>query len=235
MAQVCHLVTSPSLNDSGIDGMAHKLTPDELEKKRIRDRRSQHAMRERTKGTISELQAQVLAFQEREKLLCEENESLRDENENLKLRLQNSPAVGRMPTLGDLMASSGVFEVLCNDPISPVDIPQSRVGAHEAIPLNCPPTCLSDRMLEDFVQMQRFELNQKQESSPSPVQKPDISGLLDNRTSARSSLDEQPRSVSTVVSDILRSFSEIDTLPRRIAALYLMHKMLNVSLTLCTR
>ncbi|KAH8670335.1 hypothetical protein BGZ60DRAFT_527808 [Tricladium varicosporioides] len=108
----------------------------------------------------------------------------------------------------------------------------------EAIPMTCPPTCLSDRILQNYIEARRAGINTFTRAGAGlekemgelgmeeehPAWLPDINALLAPNT-PEPGVDG--RSVSTVVSDILLSYHEINTLPRKVAVLYIMYKLLN--------
>ncbi|PVH97919.1 hypothetical protein DM02DRAFT_657820 [Periconia macrospinosa] len=183
-----------------------------LERKRARDRKSQKAMRERTKWNIQSLTHQVeqltqaLSIETREKnelynrflAVSEENEHLRVQKAALQLRL-----LGNGHTPPDSASSP--------NPLPP----------YETIPLNVAPTCMSDQILQTFVES-RWEAHAMQSAGRIPTYPdvPDLTALLDGRPNRV--VDE----TSSVVGDIVRSYSEIDTLPKQVAVLYIMYSLM---------
>lgn len=174
-------------------------------------------MRERTKWNIQCLTEQVqhlthaLEIESREKselynrflAISEENDHLRVQKAALQLRL-----------LGN-----GQDE---GDATSPV-VPPGTLMPYEAIPLNTSPTCMSDQILQTFVESRweayAFQTAGRIESYPD---KPDLSALFDGRPNR--SVDE----TGAVVGDIVRSYTEIDTLPKQVAVHYVMSTLMKV-------
>lgn len=204
--------TSPSDTTSPASGSRTAQDFENLEKKRARDRKSQKAMRERTKWNIQCLTSQVehltraLETETREKndlynrflAVSEENDHLRVQKAALQLRLLGN---GQTPPDG---ASS-----------------PTTIAPYERIPLNTAPSCMSDQILQTFVESRweayAFQTAGRIESYPD---KPDLSALFDGRPNRN--VDE----TSSVVGDIVRSYTEIDTLPKKVAVHYLMSTLL---------
>ncbi|PSN69816.1 hypothetical protein BS50DRAFT_631785 [Corynespora cassiicola Philippines] len=204
--------TSPSDTTSPASTSTKNPDFDNLEKKRARDRKSQRAMRERTKWNIQCLTEQVnhltraLEVESREKTelynrflaVSEENDHLRVQKAALQLRLLGN---GQEPPDGTS--------------------PPAALAPHESIPLNTSPTCMSDQILQTFVESRweayAFQTAGRVESYPD---KPDLSALFDGRPNR--SVDE----TSAVVGDIVRSYKEIDTLPRQISVHYIMSTLM---------
>ncbi|KAF2476716.1 uncharacterized protein BDR25DRAFT_375783 [Lindgomyces ingoldianus] len=208
--------TSPSDTTSPATTSTQNPDYENLERKRARDRKSQRAMRERTKWNIQCLSEQVnhltraLEIETREKsdlynrflAVSEENDHLRVQKAALQLRL-----------LGNGQEQDG-------------SSPMALLGAmlpYEAIPLNTTPTCMSDQILQTFVESRweayAFQTSGRIESYPD---KPDLSALFDGRPNRR--VDE----TSAVVGDIVRSYTEIDTLPKQVAVHYVMSTLMKV-------
>jgi hypothetical protein len=232
--------------------MAHNLSPEDLARKRVRDRKSQNAMRERTKFCILDLQQQVAnlqnalanqtaAFQERDQSSLEQIKRLEAANERLKQKLEESRYVGSELCLENFMfpVSDSVLsgmpmprpvpdgnggELVMQSDLVVGSSPQSGYRAFELVPLNCASTCLSDRILQNYIETRRGGSDDTMSEQPAYL--PDINALLTPHATGPS---QDNRSISTVVSDILLSYHEIDTLPRKVAALYVMYKLLNVS------
>lgn len=203
--------TSPSDTTSPASTSRTAQEYENLERKRARDRKSQRAMRERTKWNIQCLTQQVehltqaLEAETREKndiynrflAVSEENDHLRVQKAALQLRLLGN---GQSPP----------------DSSSP-----PILAPHEAIPLNTSPTCMSDQILQTFVESRweayAFQTAGHIESYP---EKPDLSALFDGRPNR--SVDE----TSAIVGDIIRSYHEIDTLPKQVAVHYVMSTLM---------
>jgi regulator of replication initiation timing len=168
-------------------------------------------MRERTKWNIQLLTQQVdqlthaleTTTQQKNDLynrflaVSEENDHLRVQKAALQLRLLGN---GRSPSEHEA---------------SPT------VAPYEAIPLNTSPTTMSDQILQTFVES-RWESYALQTAGriESYPEKPDLSALFDGRPNR--SVDE----TSAVVGDIVRSFKEIDTLPKQVAVHYIMSTLM---------
>ncbi|OCL10036.1 hypothetical protein AOQ84DRAFT_316049 [Glonium stellatum] len=133
--------------------------------------------------------------------VSEENDHLRVQKAALQLRL-----LGNGEDDGVLLSS---------------DTARRSVPPHEAIPLNTAPTCMSDQILQTFVETRwechTFGTARMVEAYP---EKPDLSALFDGRPNR--SVDD----TSAVVGDIVRSYTEIDTLPKQVAVHYVMSNLL---------
>jgi regulator of replication initiation timing len=170
-------------------------------------------MRERTKWNTQLLTQQVdqlthaleTTTQQKNELynrflsVSEENDHLRVQKAALQLRL-----------LGNGLSSSEHSAS-----------PTATIAPYEAIPLNTSPTTMSDQILQTFVESRweayAFQTAGRIESYP---EKPDLSALFDGRPNR--SVDE----TSAVVGDIVRSFKEIDTLPKQVAVHYVMSTLM---------
>jgi len=170
-------------------------------------------MRERTKWNIQLLTQQVdqlttalqSTTQQKNDLynrflaISEENDHLRVQKAALQLRLLGN---GQSPS------EHGAS-------------PTTAIAPYEAIPLNTSPTTMSDQILQTFVESRweayAFQTAGRIESYP---EKPDLSALFDGRPNR--SVDE----TSAVVGDIVRSFREIDTLPKQVAVHYIMSTLM---------
>ena len=170
-------------------------------------------MRDRTKWNIQVLTQQVdqlthaleATTQQKNDLynrfltVSEENDHLRVQKAALQLRLLGN---GQSPSDSDAS-------------------PTATLAPYEAIPLNTSPTTMSDQILQTFVQSRweayAFRTAGRVESYP---EKPDLSALFDGRPNR--SVDE----TSAVVGDIVRSFKEIDTLPKQVAVHYIMSTLM---------
>jgi hypothetical protein len=133
--------------------------------------------------------------------MSEENDHLRVQKAALQLRLLgNGQENGEE---GNGTDTAGILE------------------SHEAIPLNTSPTCMSDQILQTYIES-RWEAYAFQTSSHVPTypDKPDLSALFDGRPNR--SVDE----TGAVVGDIVRSYTEIDTLPKQVAVHYVMSTLM---------
>jgi hypothetical protein len=260
-----------------------------LQRKRALDRKSQNAMRERTRLRIQLLEQQLASCGETICRLRERNEYLETENHRLvekcalverrreeqwqsgyvppasgktalcqlykfpclryssvKERISLTPvhdqiASNNCQTLssnsGGLSDSTNLATTMVSNIItpprtsSPLDVltlptimeqllaPQEL---YQALPCNSNPVCLSDEILHGFITAQLSPLAPNSDSCSS-CQQPNIAPLFMPET--KTHLDP----VSQVVTDILRCFTEIATLPEQVAGLYLMFRLLNVS------
>jgi hypothetical protein len=195
--------------------------PRDFEKKRARDRRSQQAMRDRTQGTIQNLSDQVRflarSLEERTRevgILSSRLGVLSTENEHLRIQ---------MATL-QLEAERGEEDeenVLLRSPASSV----SFRHPWEMPTLNSTPNCIADQLLLDFIHFRRqrnaLVFKRHAEKATSYIFKPDINSLLDKQRK----VDDE---ISKVASDVVWSYSEIETLPKQIAVHHLMSVLLNV-------
>lgn len=180
----------------------------ELQRKRARDRRSQQAMRERTKSTVINLTQEVgtlsRALEERSSEISrlkiqvaeleETNEQLSQQNAALRLTRKDVavlPMVHRLPLWA---------------------IP----------PVNDRPSCLTDELLQGLRDAKR----QTRGLVASCPLEHDVGSLLlkDQRT------DDE---ISNVVGDVVRSYAEIDSLPDQVAIHWLMSVLLKVGQEVC--
>lgn len=177
---------------------------DELQKKRARDRKSQQAMRDRTKWQLQTLQEQVRyltqvvgekdelngGLHNRLRLLEVEAEQLRDQNAALRLRLMRQ---------------------------SPAETDSDAIPRWQIPPSNIPPTCMADQIIQNFINSGRSG-DGVPATSPGGhiavfVDKPNLCALLDKDQRAEDIL-------SNIVSDILLAYKEIATLPKQVAAFH---------------
>lgn len=168
-------------------------------------------MRERTKWNIQCLTQQV----EQLKQLLETE--TRQKNEYYERWL----AVSEEKEHLRVQKAALQIQLLGNGQSPPGDSSPSDMAPHEAIPLNTSPTCMSDQILQTFVESKweayAFQRSDRIESYPD---KPDLSALFDARPCRK--VDE----TSSIVGDIIRSYTEIDTLPKQIAVHYIMSSLL---------
>ncbi|ORY09227.1 hypothetical protein BCR34DRAFT_376067 [Clohesyomyces aquaticus] len=232
--------TSPSDTTSPATAASTNSHPQDyenLERKRARDRKSQRAMRERTKWNMQCLSEQVaqltraldISTREKDELynrflaISEENDHLRVQKAALQLRLLGN---GQGPA--GAVGVEGVGVGVGVGDAAGLGIP--ALEAHESIPLNTCPTTMSDQILQTFVESRweayAFEgidvhrtgdIGRRIEAYPD---KPDLSALFDGRPNRR--VDE----TSAVVGDIVRSYTEIDTLPKQVAVHYVMSTLM---------
>ena len=218
-------------NESGAHaemGQTHKDL--ELQRKRARDRKSQQAMRDRTKWTIHSLTEQVgvltssldqrihdfHALEARVRQLEGENAQLRAQNAALQLSL-----LGRG---GDADASAGSPSGVSQGH-SPGSVNNLSSPLWELVPNNTPPSCLADEILQNFVNKTRtggllMPMMPAEKAKRFPL-KPNLCSLL----------DEKHRSedlISNVVADIVRAYTEIQGLPRQVAVFFNMTLLIKV-------
>jgi hypothetical protein len=197
----------------------------------------------------STLASQTAAFQDLLQSSSSQAAALRAENQRLKNQLEESRYVG-----SDMCLENFRFprsdSVLSELPM-PRPLPQlqereqaqmilsggassrknDEIPIYLRLPVNCAPICLSDRILQSYVQARRNgtkDITTQVMTEDQPAWLPDINALLTPQA-PKPSIDNH--SVSTVVSDILLSYHEINTLPRKVAVLYIMYKLLNVRIT----
>jgi hypothetical protein len=197
----------------------------------------------------STLASQTATFQDLLQSSSSQAAALRAENQRLKNQLEESKYVG-----SDMCLENFRFprsdSVLSELPM-PRPLPQlqereqaqmilsggtssrknDEIPIYLRLPVNCAPICLSDRILQSYVQARRNgtkDITTQVMTEDQPAWLPDINALLTPQA-PKPSIDNH--SVSTVVSDILLSYHEINTLPRKVAVLYIMYKLLNVRIT----
>lgn len=208
----CRKTSSSSPSGQGnTDG-----TEDYLARKRARDRKSQRAMRDRTQWKIKELEAQVAYLVDRGATI----ESLLQTttNENVTLKAER---VSLTHQLDDLRFAATTD--LCLDKPG-LPIPTAHLDVWEQVPWNTPPTCVSDQILYGYIETQRSKMIESPRLFPDT--EPDLSRLL------LPAIAGHPKSLSTIIADIVLSYKEVDTLPMKIGGLYLIFKMLNVGFIL---
>ncbi|KPM41135.1 hypothetical protein AK830_g5382 [Neonectria ditissima] len=191
----------------------------ELLRKRARDRKSQQAMRDRNRWTIQSLSDQVAglsaALEDRARALDVVGARLAFlETENAHLRAQNAALQL------SLMGREGL------DARSPGVV--SSVGSvgpapWEMHPQNTRPGCLADQILQGFVDAIRAErvlvpASPGERAARFPL-RPNLCSLLDQ---SHSSDDD----ISNVVADVLRTYREIEGLPKQVAVFYIMATLL---------
>lgn len=235
----------------------------ELQRKRARDRKSQQAMRDRTKWTIFNLNEQVAFLTQmlsdrardvnllnsRMRMLETENSQLRAQNAALQLSLMgsqprgvdlsNDPAAaaaataaasaaaaasalaggapGTSNSIGSAVSPAGDGSSISGRSGSVATLPEVIKKPWEIPPVDGPPTCLSDQILQGFI---TSKVHQRSVDGALAFNfKPNLCSLLekDRRTSD---------AISDIVGDIVRSYFEIDTLPKQVAVFYIMCSLL---------
>jgi hypothetical protein len=217
-----------------------------LARKRARDRKAQRAMRDRTKGEISDLRNQlnqtneIMALRQAslsQELACcvGENASLRREMEDLRQRYMSSSLRSKFKwyAMDSLCLDASALSNWCSHfgPVSREqtanirDSTRSGVGStvqadHLQFPMHSSPACASDRIMLPFIQQMRSWYQQHER--PESVSQ-------SSRASAQSCAATIQSAISKVAVDILSTYAEIDTLPKKMAALYMIVLVLNVS------
>ena len=218
--------TTAATVQNGDDSSNSGISPRELEiqRKRARDRKSQQAMRDRNKWTIQTLSDQVAclssALEERTRALAVLETKLGYlESENSQLRTQN--AALQLSLLGRENEDDGKSPGVVS--------PASSFGTPlwELRPKNTPANCMADQILQGFVDTMRTK-GAIHPSSPGTR-----AARFQLRPNLCSLLDETNRSddeISNVVADVLRTYREIESLPRQVAVFYVMATLLKVDI-----
>jgi hypothetical protein len=206
----------------GSSSLSTQRTLQSLERKRARDRRNQQAVRDRTRDTVQKLTDQVEVL---ELSLAERNRevaslSLRLEvlgSENAHLQIQ----IAALDT-GAIGKKASEENANTQDPTSLMTPRQ----AWEIAPFNNAPNCIADQIWLSFINLKRqrnvfVSKNHSAKAAPY-IFKPDITSLFDRQ---RTGDDE----ISKVASDMVKSYSEIGSMPMQIAIHYIMSLLLNVS------
>jgi hypothetical protein len=153
------------------------------------------------------LQAEIAMLKSKIQAIESENEAMRMQKAALQLRLLGQG--------GDARASSNARPML----------PTPRLlEPFERIPVNVVPTCIADMIFQTFAEARWSGKILGTESMGDAVypEKPDPSVLFDDTTAKES----EP--TSQVVGDIVRSYTEIDTLPKQVAVHYIISQLLKV-------
>jgi hypothetical protein len=174
-------------------------------------------MRDRNRWTIQNLTEHVAfltqSVEERMRDIAMLNARLQVlEGENEHLRVEN--AALRL----SMMSEEG----------SPVPSPHPLAALYppwETPPNNTPPTCLADQILQTFVESRRRGSIGSAERAAAYPSIPNLCSLLDKNQRTE---DE----TSNVVCDIVRSYIEIETLPKQVAVHYVMSTLLKVYIIL---
>lgn len=202
----------------------------ELQRKRARDRRSQQAMRDRTKWTIQTLSEQaaalstaldqrareVAALEAKVGCLEAENAQLRTQNAALQLSL-----MGRKK--GDNDGDDGTVS---QTDLSPGSITSLSRPLWELVPKNTPPSCMADQILQGFVDTIRSGGSRPTDKAFEFPLNPNLCSLLDPKH--RSDDD-----ISNVVADVLRTYREIESLPKQVGVFFVMATLLKVCPMTC--
>lgn len=198
----------------------------ELQRKRARDRKSQQAMRDRNKWTIRTLTDQVAFLsgtldQKARDVAALEAQIRHLKGENTQLRTQNAAfhlsMVAQKGNDGDASSSRA-----SHNPSGSGSLPSPPWKLY---PKNTPPGCLTDQIVQGFVDRIRaaggLMLSSRREKTNAFLLKPNLCSLLEE--THRPEYD-----ISNVVTDILGTHPEIEGLPRQVAAFYLMSTYLKV-------
>ncbi|KAI1627982.1 hypothetical protein EDD37DRAFT_623904 [Exophiala viscosa] len=201
-----------TVKSTSSDGSQRRSADMELQRKRARDRKSQQAMRDRARWTMDSLMHQVAQLnraleqegkrndhlQRQISTLEKENERFQADNAALQLRL-----LSEMPILDHPSALSF--------PLAELDI----LPDWQRIPFNSPPTCLSDQIFQNLVEDQLRDGSTDIFGNSSP----DLLRLVDNTALHTGTLND-------VVLDIVKSYAEIDSLPKQVAVHFVMFRVM---------
>lgn len=177
-------------------------------------------MRDRTRWTIGNLTEQVTfltqALEERARDVGMLDTRLRLlETENAHLRTQNAALQLSLIGYSNSQNPSDSGSVRTPEP-KPWEIP----------PLNTSPSCIADQILQGFLDSKR------EERLVSPAEAAEKAAAYSSSPNLLSLLHKDQRTnddISNVVGDIIRSYLEIDTLPKKVATFYIMSTLLKVS------
>lgn len=204
--------------------LSQSLREQELQRKRARDRKSQQAMRDRNKWAIQTLSDQVAcltsALDERNRAMSLlETKMGYLESENSQLRTQNAALQL------SLMGRDGLGEETGHSPGVVSNASSIGPALWELHPKNTPPSCLADQILQGFVDGIRTEgvlvpSSPGERAARFPL-RPNLCSLLDK---SHHSEDD----ISNVVADVLRTYCEIEGLPKQVAVFYVMGALLKV-------
>ncbi|KAH6999063.1 hypothetical protein BKA56DRAFT_41256 [Ilyonectria sp. MPI-CAGE-AT-0026] len=202
--------------------LSQSLREQELQRKRARDRKSQQAMRDRNKWAIQTLSDQVAcltsALDERNRAMSLlETKMGYLESENSQLRTQNAALQL------SLMGRDGLGEETGHSPGVVSNASSIGPALWELHPKNTPPSCLADQILQGFVDGIRTEgvlvpSSPGERATRFPL-RPNLCSLLDK---SHHSEDD----ISNVVADVLRTYCEIEGLPKQVAVFYVMGALL---------
>lgn len=191
---------------------------EEMQRKRARDRRSQKAMRDRAKWTVDSLTEQVRSLTEalegethraaqldfRVQNLQQENSQLRTEVAALQLQaMEAMRPVDHPSTLSSISTMS----------LSP------EMQEWQRFPLNVSPTCLADQIFQGLLSAQLSGHLSEMVASTHP----DLSRLIESSAAHGGDAND-------VILDIVRSYTEIDSLPKQVAVHFVMFSLARVGL-----
>jgi hypothetical protein len=220
----------------------------ELQRKRARDRKSQQAMRDRTKWTIHTLGEQVAVLstaldQRTRQLASAESKLAFVETENTQLRTQNAALqlslMGRNGEGGDVdgapPSSSVVSSAAHHAGSGPGGFASLPTPVWELCPRNTPPTCLADHIFQSFVDGSRTG-GALTPSSSNEGRSRSISvgaGKANLRPSLSCLIDQKSHSddddIHAVVADVLKTYREIEGLPEQVAIFSSISMLLKVN------
>jgi hypothetical protein len=197
-------------------------------RKRARDRKAQQAMRDRAKYTLQSLERQVVLLTQtlqqetleraqmvaRIQMLEKENGQLKMLNVPLHLDLLGEAAIMH----GSLAAQVPVPRLLSNAGSPP---------PWKTLPNITAPTCTSDQILQAFLRSRQI-LSVSSEYLGAAVRRPLV---YSKKPSLCSMLLRETRSTdetSNIAGDIIRSFSEINSLPKQVATHYIISLLVKV-------
>lgn len=200
----------------------------EIHRKRARDRKSQQAMRDRTKWTINTLSEQVTVLssaldQRARDMQCLETKVGFLETENAQLRTQNAALQLSLMGRNDTDSANDVASLIGQSPAG--SSTSLALPPWELYPKNKPASCLADQILQGFVDTVRangMPVSSPGEKAKKFPLKPNLCSLMDKEH--RSDDD-----ISNVVADVLRTYEEIESLPKQVAVFYVMATLLKVS------
>lgn len=217
--------------DEDVIGEAHGMSSQrdvELQRKRARDRKSQQAMRDRTKWTINALSEQVAVLSSALDQRVQEVQAMDAklgflETENAQLREQN--AALQLSLMGHTDMDSVADSAAQIGPSPAASASSLALSLWELYPNNNVASCLADQILQGFVDTVRSTgmavSSPREKASRFPL-KPNLCSLMDK--DHRSDDD-----ISNVVADVLRTYQEIESLPKQVAVFYVMATLLKVS------
>ncbi|KAG7146093.1 hypothetical protein HYQ46_005117 [Verticillium longisporum] len=218
VARSINSATSPSSVDSAAaqNGSSSIGSQElELQKKRARDRKSQQAMRDRNKWAVHNLTEQVTmltrAVEERSQQTAMLHARVATlEVENSQLRAQNAALQLSLMGRDASTTPSSALLIMRREP-------------WETAPKNAPSTCLADEILQGFIASVRtgnfLSATGVMERAAAYSLKPKLCSLIEPDRSAEDD-------ISNVVADIVRSYPEIETLPKQVAVFWNMALLL---------
>lgn len=218
--------SSPS-GESSVSNPRQQTDESGQARKRARDRKAQQAMRDRAKYTLQSLERQVVLLTQT--LQQETHERVQMvariqmlEKENEQLRMLNAPL--HLDLLGDAAIMHGSLA-------TPARVPRPLTGISphppwKTLPLSTAPTCTSDQILQAFLRSRQplsvgSELGEAVRRPLVFSKKPSLCSLLSKDLR---STDE----TSNIVSDIIGSYSEINSLPKQVATHFMMSLYIKV-------